>query len=71
MDPELANPPVEDVPSPPHAGMAIFEAESLEKIYEVFRDEDYLRLVRPDEEKYINITDTEFVGGPFASIIVR
>jgi len=35
-------------------GMAIFEASSYEKIFEVFTDEDYKKTVVPDEEKFLN-----------------
>lgn len=54
---------------PPYSGMAIFEAESMEKIFEIFTDEEYLRLVRPDEEKFISLIDAKFTAGTFATFI--
>jgi EthD domain len=36
------------------AGLAIFEADSYEKIFAVFKDEDYLKIVVPDELKFID-----------------
>lgn len=35
-------------------GMAIFEASSYKKIFEVFTDDDYKKIVVPDEEKFLN-----------------
>ncbi|KAJ7126869.1 hypothetical protein C8R44DRAFT_617351 [Mycena epipterygia] len=35
-------------------GMAIFEGESYAKIFEVFQNEEYLRVVVPDEERFID-----------------
>ncbi|KAI0779858.1 hypothetical protein C8Q74DRAFT_1367678 [Fomes fomentarius] len=55
--------------APPFAGIAIFEAESLEKIYEVFQDEEYTRVVIPDEEKFFIRKDVQFLGGPYATIL--
>ena len=34
--------------------MAIFEAESSEKLWAVFQDEEYHKLVVPDEEKFLD-----------------
>ena len=34
--------------------MAIFEAKSYKKIFEVFTDEDYKKTVVPDEEKFLD-----------------
>ena len=35
-------------------GVVIFEGSSHEKIYEIFSDEEYQRIVVPDEEKFLN-----------------
>ncbi|KAJ6576622.1 hypothetical protein DFH09DRAFT_1149881 [Mycena vulgaris] len=35
-------------------GMAIFEAESYAKIFEVFQNEEYKRIVVPDEHKFVD-----------------
>ena len=35
-------------------GMAIFEASSYQKIFEVFMDDDYKKIVVPDEEKFLD-----------------
>ena len=35
-------------------GYAIFEAESYEKIFACFMDDEYKTVVVPDEEKFIN-----------------
>ncbi|KAJ7691627.1 hypothetical protein B0H17DRAFT_559331 [Mycena rosella] len=34
-------------------GMGTFEAESYAKIFEVFENEEYLRVVKPDEANYL------------------
>lgn len=39
------------LPVAPWHGMAIFEAESYEKIMAIFQDEEYMRVVIPDESK--------------------
>ena len=69
---KLTEPIVAQIPGyvpPPYSGMAIFEAESMEKIFEIFTDEEYLRLVRPDEEKFISLMDAKFTAGTFATFI--
>ena len=54
---------------PPYAGMGIFEAESLDKIFEIFEDPEYLRIAVPDEEKFIARKDMLILAGPFATIL--
>lgn len=54
----------------PYAGMAIFEAESYEKIMEVFTHPDYVRVVVPDE-KFFDRTKSAMIAGGFATIIVQ
>ena len=56
------------IPSP-YKGMAIFEAESMEKLFEVFQDEKYMRLVRPDEQRFIKMTAATPVAGTFATFL--
>ena len=53
----------------PHVGIAVFEAESYEKIIEVFTSPDYARVVVPDEEKFFDRTKTSTVAGGFATFI--
>ncbi|KAI0769380.1 hypothetical protein BD413DRAFT_604961 [Trametes elegans] len=50
-------------------GIAIFEATSLDKIFEVFQDEEYLRVVVPDENNFFDHENAQILAGPFASII--
>ena len=69
IDPKLTGAYTANIPGytpPPYAGMAIFEAESIEKIYEVFADEEYVRLVIPDEERLFVRSKTIFLAGPYA-----
>ncbi|KAJ7903415.1 hypothetical protein B0H14DRAFT_2664824 [Mycena olivaceomarginata] len=35
-------------------GMAIFEAESYAKIFEVFQSEEYSKVIIPDDEKFVD-----------------
>ncbi|KAI0364453.1 hypothetical protein BV20DRAFT_956197 [Pilatotrama ljubarskyi] len=53
----------------PFRGIAIFEATSLDKIFEIFRDEEYLRVVVPDEHKFFDHEKAQILAGPFATII--
>jgi len=40
---------------PPHwDGLALFEAESFEKFFAIFEDEEYKKIVVPDELKFID-----------------
>ncbi|EKM54102.1 uncharacterized protein PHACADRAFT_96414 [Phanerochaete carnosa HHB-10118-sp] len=55
-------------PALPHAGMAIFEAESYEKLMKVFKDSEYVRVVMPDEEKFFDRSKSTVLTGPFATI---
>lgn len=41
--------------------MTIFEANSLKKIAEVFTDEEYLRVVVPDEERFMDRKSTQIM----------
>ncbi|KAH9942249.1 uncharacterized protein BXZ73DRAFT_97667 [Epithele typhae] len=50
-------------------GIAIFEATSLDKIFEIFQDEEYLRVVVPDEHNFFDHENAQILAGPFASII--
>ncbi|TFK85354.1 hypothetical protein K466DRAFT_646909 [Polyporus arcularius HHB13444] len=53
----------------PFRGIAIFEATSLDKIFEVFQDEEYLRVVVPDEHNFFDPEKAQILAGPFATII--
>lgn len=53
----------------PFYGMAIFEAESDEKIMAIWEDPDYLRIIRPDEDKFFDKSKTELVMGKIAVLI--
>lgn len=53
----------------PYWGMAIFEAESYEKLMEVFTDKEYMEVCRPDEEKFFTPLLTELAVGDFAVFI--
>ena len=53
----------------PFRGIAIFEATSLDKIFEIFQDEEYLRVVVPDEFKFFDHERAQILAGPFATII--
>lgn len=50
-------------------GIAIFEATSLDKIFEIFQDEEYLRVVVPDEHNFFDHESAQILAGPFATII--
>ncbi|KAI1796519.1 hypothetical protein LXA43DRAFT_987989 [Ganoderma leucocontextum] len=53
----------------PFRGIAIFEATSLDKIFEIFQDEEYLRAVVPDELNFFDHENAQILAGPFATII--
>ncbi|KAJ7364153.1 hypothetical protein DFH08DRAFT_838454 [Mycena albidolilacea] len=45
------------IPGAPTAdwdGMAIFEAESYAKVFEVFQSEEYSKVIIPDDEKFVD-----------------
>lgn len=51
----------------PYGGVAIFEAETLEKILEIFTDEDYLRIAVPDEEKFVDRSGFHLLAGHYST----
>ena len=53
----------------PYVGVAIFEAESVEKIFEVFTDPEYFRVVVPDEESFFDRSKSAMLAGEFATIM--
>ena len=74
IDPKHLEPLLGKVPGytpPPYRGLAIFEAESLEKIFELFVDEEYLRDVVPDEERFLARDERMIFVGPVAELISR
>ena len=54
---------------PPYAGAAIFEAESFEKIMEVFQDPEYIKVVVPDEMKFMQREKCQMVAGQLATVL--
>lgn len=52
-----------------YRGVVIFEAESYEKIMEVFQSEEYERVIFPDESNFIDRSKTGFFPGPFITFI--
>ncbi|KAF9469494.1 hypothetical protein BDZ94DRAFT_1091 [Collybia nuda] len=56
---------------PPWDGMATFEAESYEKIFAVFKDEEYLKIVLPDELKFIDRPNCKMLPLDLAPILDR
>lgn len=50
-------------------GMAIFEAESFDKLTEVFSHPDYQRVVFPDEQVILDKSRTLLFAGQFATIL--
>ncbi|KAH9892881.1 hypothetical protein C8Q73DRAFT_76278 [Cubamyces lactineus] len=49
-------------------GVAILEAETPEKILEIFKDEEFLRVVAPDQEKFIDRGSMRVLSGQYATI---
>ena len=47
--------------------MATFEAESYDKIFEVFADPEYERVVFPDERKILDRSRSNVFAGEFAT----
>ncbi|KAL7281347.1 hypothetical protein PYCCODRAFT_1364835 [Trametes coccinea BRFM310] len=54
-----------------YRGIAVFEAESYEKIFEVFQSEEYKRVVLPDEANFIERSKTGFVAGDLVTFISK
>ena len=52
-------------------GMAVFEAESWEKLLEVFSHPEYARVVYPDEQHILDRERTQIFAGEFATILER
>lgn len=50
-------------------GMAIFEAESYEKLLQVFSDPEYRRVVFPDEKTILDRTKSQVVAGQYATFV--
>ncbi|KAH9886751.1 hypothetical protein C8Q73DRAFT_839875 [Cubamyces lactineus] len=53
---------------PKFGGVAILEAESPEKIVEIFQDEEYLRVVAPDEGKFCDRTGLYILAGYYVTV---
>ncbi|KAI0644747.1 hypothetical protein C8Q79DRAFT_887184, partial [Trametes meyenii] len=52
-----------------YSGVALFEAESYEKIFEVFQSDEYKQIVFPDEANFIERNKTGFIAGGLATFI--
>ena len=50
-------------------GMAVFEAESYEKLLEVFSHPDYQKVVYPDEQVILDRSRSQVVAGQFATFV--
>ncbi|KAJ8488630.1 hypothetical protein ONZ51_g3423 [Trametes cubensis] len=53
----------------PYRGVAVFEAESYAKIFEVFQSEEYIRVVFPDEANFIERSKTGFIAGGLVTFV--
>ncbi|KIP01961.1 hypothetical protein PHLGIDRAFT_130998 [Phlebiopsis gigantea 11061_1 CR5-6] len=49
-------------------GMAVFEAESYDKIFQVFADPEYQRVVFPDEQKLLDRGRSQLFAGQVATV---
>ncbi len=56
-----------DVPA--YHGLTVFEAESYEKIMEVFTSEEYARICQPEEKNYLDRAKTGFFPGSIVTFI--
>lgn len=59
------------VAQPGYLGFAVFEAESYEKILEIFDSEEYKRTVYLDEDKFIERGKCIFFPGSLVTYIDR
>jgi hypothetical protein len=50
-------------------GMAVFEAESYEKLLEVFSHPEYQRVVFPDEKVILDRSKSQIVAGQYATFL--
>ncbi|KAJ6531921.1 EthD domain-containing protein [Mycena capillaripes] len=57
------------IPMPEWDGIAIFEGESYAKIFEVFQNEEYKRVIIPDEEKFIDRQGCQMIPLDLLSVI--
>ena len=57
--------------APPFAGMVVLDADSAEKISEIFTDEEYLRVIRPDEDKFFVRQEIQLYMGPIITIFEK
>ena len=53
----------------PHYGIAIFEAESAEKVMELMQDPEYIQTIFPDEDKFFDKSKMEVIVGTVATFI--
>ncbi|OSD04040.1 hypothetical protein PYCCODRAFT_1476540 [Trametes coccinea BRFM310] len=55
-------------PVPPFAGIAQFEADTPEKILEIFDDEEYIKNVAPDGVNFVDRSAIQVVAGYYVTI---
>ncbi|TBU29487.1 hypothetical protein BD309DRAFT_149726 [Dichomitus squalens] len=53
----------------PYRGIALFEAESYDKIMEIFASEEYNAIGLPDEQKFLDRSKTGFIPGTIITFI--
>jgi len=59
------------IPPPPCVGVGICEAESIEKMMEIFASPEYNNIVAPDEEKFLERKMSGVFVGNVATFIKR
>lgn len=50
-------------------GLVTFEAESYDKINEVFSDPEFVRVVYPDEKNFIDRSKSQVLAGNYATLL--
>ncbi|KAJ8488910.1 hypothetical protein ONZ51_g3270 [Trametes cubensis] len=54
---------------PTGGGVALLEAETPEKILEIFKDEEFLRVAAPDQANFINHDTVRVLFGHYVTIV--
>ncbi|KAI0633416.1 hypothetical protein C8Q77DRAFT_1114843 [Trametes polyzona] len=52
----------------PFGGVAIFESDTLEKLLEIFEDEEYKRLILPDAEVFVDSSKAQILAGHYTTV---
>ncbi|CDO76180.1 hypothetical protein BN946_scf185037.g3 [Trametes cinnabarina] len=55
-------------PVPSYAGVATLEADTLENILDIFKDEEFLRVVAPDEDKFVDRSSLRILAGHYVTV---